>query len=573
MQTPADDHRSSHAPDLMSRTLIAALLLLLAACGTDAEPGAGGPDRGADTGTESDVAPSEDTESGPDADDDTDGVDAADDVTSCMPLSLRCDGATGRLQCNDAGTGWTPIDACTDGELCVSGTCLNACEIPGKFTGSTVACEFWSVDLGQWHVRPGEPSLDPSASGIPHAVLIGNPGERPATISFEVADGTDVPVDDPIVPAGGARSFLMPVLSQQDSGVTAQSIHVRSTQPVIAAQINTASNAPGFALHTTDASLLYPIDLLGTYHVALAQHGTDPGAGMTKPLGYITVVAVEPGETTVSINPTADTLAGPEFPAYSAGERIQQTLQQGEILTLYAVPRSLFATSGGDLSGTSVTSTQRVAFFTGHDCQNVIAGNCDHLESQLLPVERWGSTYVSAPFQTPSRASLVRVVAAEPNTVISTSPSIPGLDGQTLGARAWVEVQTDRAFALDASAPVAITQYMGGSEVDGAIFVDPSMTALIPVTQYRDSYPMLVPEGFAVNRVAIVRPAGRGIRLNGTVVSASFQAIGDGTWELGDVEVGEGVQVLDGDAPFGAVLYGFDNKVSYALPAGLGAGE
>lgn len=566
---------------------VCAIALAVSACGgDDAEPAAGPdrerPDAVADAREPDlgdDAPPTDASDVTDSADEDAPTADTAGDTlpdtgdTACRPSELRCDGARGRRQCNEAGDGWVPLEACSDQDVCLDGRCVSPCEVGGKFEGSTVGCEFWSVDLGQWHVREGEFSLDPSVSVVPHAVLIGNPGDRPATVRFERADGTTIDVPDPVVAPGDARSFLMPVLSQQDTGVRPDGIHVLSTQPVIATQFNPANNAPGFNLHSTDASLLYPVDMLGTYHVAISQYGVEGFAGGPASLGYLTVVAVESGTTTVSILPRADTEAGDTIPSHPAGERFSVQLERGEVFNLNAIPRPLMSTRGGDLTGTLVTSDKRVAVFGGHQCMVVVGGNCDHLESQLLPLERWGTRYVAVPFGTPDPTSVYRVVSAQPNNRLSTVPPVAGLEGVTLGAGEWVEVRTAQAFELTATLPVQVAQFMAGNTEGSSYLVDTSMTVLVPVEQYRTNYPLLVPEDFAVDRLLVVRRTGTDTTLNGAAIASTWRAIGTSGLEFADVTVDDGVQLLESTVPFGVISYGYANKVSYAVPGGMGAPE
>ena len=48
-------------------------------------------------------------------------------------------------------------------------------------------------------------------------------------------------------------------------------------------------------------------------------------------------------------------------------------------------------------------------------------------------------------------------------------------------------------------------------------------------------------------------------------------AVGSGEYEYADVAVDDGVVLVESDAPFGLISDGFDHKVSYAYPGGLGA--
>lgn len=514
---------------------------------------------------------------------DDDSTDAGDDETfdpaePCEAGARSClDGQTPVI-CAADGSEWAPQPACDEGLVCVRGDCLGVCEVAGKYENSNVSCEFWSLDLGQWQVREGELGLDPSVYPVPHSVVIGNPGTRPATIRFVTGEGDEVDVADPVVPAGAARSFTMPEMSLQDSGVSWQSIRVLSSEPVTASQFNPESNTT--ALHSTDASLLYPVGLMGREYYAVSlqsiQGPSLPGFPKSPDsLGWVTVLAVNPGVTRVSVTLTAPTAAGPIFPAHDAGQTVEVELQQFEVLNLNAAPEDAL-TSDNDLTGTRVVASQTVAVFSGHQCAVAGGGNCDHLEAQLLPVERWGTTYVAPELDVPNPNSIYRVVAATDGTSITTTPSVAGIDGATLNRGQWVETAAPGNFVIEGSHPIQVVQFIAGNNENesnpAAYLVDTSMSALVPTAQFRDSYALHVPSDFARDRLAIARPTGATVSIDGAPITSGWEAAGP-DWEVAIVEVDDGVVTLDADAPIGVISYGFDHKVSYACSGGAGAPE
>jgi len=490
----------------------------------------------------------------------------------CVPGTGMCLGPAEVSQCLPDGQGYGPRETCPPGTACLDGTCWSECAADPKYLNSYVGCVFWSTDLGQWYVREGQFNADPDASHIPHAVVVANPGERDAAVRFDVSDGTPVDVPDPIVPPGETRAFLMPALSLQESGVTRKSIRVTATAPVTAAQFNPPNNAD--FVHTSDASLLLPAAVMGRTYIAVSQpsiRGMEmPGLGqMPSVFGYFTVVASSPGETRVTFVPTSPTEPGPDFPGLPAGEPHTVVLQEGDVLNVQAAAADYLTATPSDLTGTVIRATQAVVVFAGHDCIVVGAGNCDHLESQLAPVEAWGDHYVAPRLATPA-APIYRVVSGVDGNTIATTPTIAGLDGVRLDEGAWVEVQVGDSFEVSGTGPLQVVQFIAGNEEGGSYLVDTSMAILVPTRQFRADYPILVPSDYAVNEVAIARPAGAAVYLDGVPVPpGAFRAVGtSGAWEVGVAAVPEGIVRLTGDQPFGLVAYGYDMKVSYAYPAG-----
>ncbi len=490
---------------------------------------------------------------------------------TCTPGVRQCTAPDAWQECLPDGSGWTEPALCEDGEACVGGQCLSGCSGDIKYNQSNVGCEFWSADLGQWDQKEGESSLDPPASGIPHAVVVGNPNALPVKVTFEVGDGTPVEVPDPVVPAGQSRAFLMPVLSLQYTSITQKTIRLRTNHPVTAAQFNPPTNED--FVHTSDASLLYPISILGKEHyvVTTASHeGPDfPIIGKSPSVwGYVTVLAVEPGTTTVTVGPlTVATEPGEGIPGYEEGEILEVTLEQWEVLHLESLAGGLFE-EPEDLTGTRVLASQKVAVFAGHDCDVLGDSNCDHLETQLLPLEAWGNEYVAGRMETPA-PNQYRVVSGADDNAITTNPPIGELNGATLQKGEWRHVESNGSFQVTGTGPLQVIQFIAGNSSYGSVLVDPSMTTLVPVSQFRTDYPLLVPTAYEKDWVCIVREKDTPLLLNGQPLNAYFTTIPGTDWQVGNVEVSAGINQVTGDSPFGLISYGYASKVSYAYPGGL----
>lgn len=68
--------------------------------------------------------------------------------------------------------------------------------------------------------------------------------------------------------------------------------------------------------------------------------------------------------------------------------------KKGSTLSLNLKPyESVLFQSPFSFTGTRVSSQRPVAVFTGYTCYMVWWIFCDHLYEQLLPVNKWGSTF------------------------------------------------------------------------------------------------------------------------------------------------------------------------------------
>lgn len=498
-------------------------------------------------------------------------VDGQCKTTACVPGKKQCVGAVAYSICLNDGSGWdVPVD-CLQNETCVGGQCLDACATDPKFNQSNVGCEFWSLDLGQWEVKPGEMGLDPSASTIPHAVVVGNPNDVPVYVTFETGEGTPVGVPDPSIDPGETKAFVMPVMSIQESEISYKSIRLRTNRPVTAAQFNPPSNED--FVHTSDASLLFPPSILGKEYYAVSMPsliGPDmPMVGKSPSVwGYFTLVAVEEGITDVTVTLPCDTEAGPDFPAYTKGQTFTVQLNQFQVLNVNSLAVGLMATNGHDLTGAHIIASQKIAVFGGHHCTTVGDSNCDHLETSLLPVEAWGTRYV-APRLKIYAPNMYKVISGADNVTITTIPPIGELNGKTLNKGEWLQASTEESFLIEGTGPIQLIQLIEGNSEGGGTMIDPSMTMVVPNYQFRNDYPILVPAAYEKNFVALVKAPDTDIELNGVPLQASFLPIPGGEWEVGNIEVSEGLNRLVGDGPFGLISYGYASKVSYAYPGGL----
>ncbi|MEC9073179.1 MAG: IgGFc-binding protein, partial [Myxococcota bacterium] len=358
---------------------------------------------------------------------------------------------------------------------------------------ASVGCTFWTVDLPNYP----DMTLNPTPEDLPHGVVISNPGEKDATVSFEPPPGVVVDNPDPVVPAQQSRVFLMPVLNIKATGVSHGGIRIVSSRPVLAHQFNPWDNQ-----FSNDASMLIPEPYLGSNYVVLTwpttplgllspENCTDadgdgacdcedgecgafdpifcpsdcgdtgglPGLGdIESQHGYFSVLAPY-DDTTVTIQVTASILASDKVQATGPMGGLQQVvLQAGEVLNIEADPGGLG--ENGDLSGSTVSADKPVAVFAGHEeaafgevdtpGAGADSGACcaDHLEEQLFPISMLGASYFAVKSKPRgSEPDVWRVQAAEAGVTISTTPSISGLDGVTLDKKGdWVEAHTADSF-------------------------------------------------------------------------------------------------------------------------------
>ena len=500
----------------------------------------------------------------------------------CEPGSTRClpEDLTQVFVCNSSGDDWVSGAVCEQGLTCLNGACMSRCEAAAKLN-TYIGCEYWTVDLDNYP----DFFTSPRPDEVPHSVVISNPGTQSATIRFETRSSAIIDPPEGEVPAGEVRSFTMPRLDVDGSGITNHSIKVSSSLPVIAYQFNPLNNSNVFS---NDASLLLPVNTLGrSYIVTSWPTGFDTSGifGIPPQSGYFTVVAVAPGETAVTVRVTAPTTMGPGTRPLAIGETATFQLQQFEVLNLQAAPLTeLFSEVIHDLTGTTVEASQRVAVFGGHE-EAVIAFErtdrgagvespccADHLEEQLLPLSIWSAEALcvkAKPRSDSGEKDIWRVISGVDGNTLTTTPPIEGIDGVTLDLGEWVHVEVGESFKLEGTGPLQAVQYLISQEQTDERVGDPSMILTVPTQQYRDQYSILVPMGYDTDWVTVIRPTGLEIEMDGAPLNANFEGFAGGEWERAYVSVSPGAHSFAAAQPFGLVAYGWNRAVSYGYPAGL----
>ena len=165
--------------------------------------------------------------------------------------------------------------------------------------------------------------------------------------------------------------------------------------------------------------------------------------------------------------------------------------QNGDILRIFLNRLQTFQLQHTkDLTGTFVVSTGPVVVLGGNICAEVptqISG-CSHLSTQLIPVSKWGTRFMTSPIAGRTGGEdYFRIVAGFDNTTIL----IPGKP--RLNASQYYEFFLRRAEAryIECSKPVMLMQYNKGSSTN--IQSEPFALMVPPIEQYTNSFYLPIP--------------------------------------------------------------------------------
>ena len=542
----------------------------------------------------------------------------------CFPGTYGCDGVM-RRRCSEEGVWYNEQDCQAGGKDCLLGACVSPCFEDYK-SNTYSGCDYWAVDMDNV----------PDAQDGAYALLVANLADVATDIKVTRRDSADVITETAyatLLQPGALEVIQLPQRHLGAAGVGWNAWRLETTNPVVAYQFNPLSNIDVFS---NDATLLLPVHTYGKHYILVTQPqllGVGAGGDGKVPYRATATIVTTSSDTTVTIIPTARTLAGPDLPAMFPGETHTVTLQPYQMLNLKSDE------DGGDLTGTEVFANKPIGVFSGHESALSSEACCtDHLEQQLYSVGDWGLRYVATKAM-PRNAEpdYWRVTASEDQTTVSFTPAVSA--PVVLQKGEFYELITTVDFMVEADRPVLVTQllassgevvqppagtpcedasechpgyscdildtlYRGcaaptcsgeedtclqghtcrcseeeegaGEEDDGPSCLcvpigDPSLILAAPADEYRSSYIFLTPGQYAFDYINVIAPTGAVVTLDGVGLDGgAFTPITGSPYYVARLPVSDGIHSISASAPISVVVYGYDDDVSYGYLGGLG---
>ncbi len=359
----------------------------------------------------------------------------------------------------------------------------------------------------------------------------------------------------------------------------ASAFRVVSSTPIVVYQFNPYGKPE---THSADASLLMPKSVLGNDYLTMGYDSQEEAEFADA----VNIVAVEPGETSVTIMMKAATLKSADgkisaFPANGEPQTIK--MNQFDVL-------SLEQSGASNSTGSRITATKRVEVFGSAGCGMVPTNEnyCDHLEEQIFPLQTWGTKYeVVKSHARASEKDHYYILSSKAGTKVTLRGGEFGTKQEhTLGEGEYYWFETSTNFDVEANNPILVGQFLVGSAIANKIG-DPSFILNVPSEQYRTEYSFAVPDGYEEDWVTIIAPKAAGIKYTGkgfngttytdknindlpdTVAVAKKKTFGKNGYVYYYLKLKGGTHSLSGDQPFGVTGYGFFNDTSYGYPIGL----
>jgi len=548
--------------------------------------------------------------------------------TACFPGLRKCQDESHVLQCANDGSKWELVSTCNgSSQICTGQLCEELCERNIKFN-SYIGCDYFAVDLDNAFVPGGNEGFF-DAQGAQFAVVVANPPDAtlPALVEVQQLEGGQVmnvlydsfgePFDtDPLLP-GALRTYKLPRRDINGTSIAPLAYKISANVPIIAYQFNPLANENVFS---NDASLLLPAALLGQEYIVMTREQT-----FNELRGYITVVGILEGVTTVAVTVNAPTQAGVAYEGDPDRAALMPHMEPGETriwkLNQFDVLNIETDRPGADLTGTRVVADKRVSVFGGSeaanapntarcinndpitgegvcewdmktscttllDCVDAGFNTCcaDHLEQQMFPLKTWGSVYIAShTWDRGLSKDIYRIMAGEDNTRVVLVPPQPGVTVPILNAGDHFEFESASNFEIHAqdAKPLLVGQFLaaqdapdpnvGGVGTTGDAGIgDPGFMLAIPIEQYRTDYVVLTPAEYADNYINVTVPTGANVIVDEEEISPGFfTLIGSGEYSVYRTPVDPGTHTIRSDEPAGVIVYGWDQYVSYCYTGGL----
>jgi hypothetical protein len=456
-------------------------------------------------------------------------------TTDCPDSSTYCDP-------NDLGFVYAcgkRVFQCSSLEQCEKGQCVNPCvDTLGQDTSN--GCEFYMAEM----------DMTPEAAGVCYAIFIVNEWKtgEPAKIQVDLGGnvlpiaqfaripsgtGTNIVYDPYDANAGlPANQVAVLFLSRDPAGDSdpnptdprklakcpanvlpavngdaslhgtgkATAFHIKTNVPVVAYSMLPYG---GGSARVTGSTLLLPTNVWGDNYVAVNAY-EKPTAFTEDRAGPTMMILAQADNTTITIKPVVDIVAGGGLAGIGAGTSGSYTINKGEYVQF---------TQPDALTGSAIQASAPVAVVGGSTLMDVPLNHirADSAHQMLPPIKALGHEYAAVRYRSRDTQieeySPYRIVGVVAGTTLTYEPSVPPGAPATIGAGQVVEFVPNAPFVVrsqDAAHPFYMAQYMtGGEPYDGT--GDPEFVSMLTPEQYLPRYTFFTDPTYPETNLVIVR--------------------------------------------------------------------
>ncbi len=209
-----------------------------------------------------------------------------------------------------------------------------------------------------------------------------------------------------------------------------------------------------------------------------------------------------------------------------------------------------------------------------------------------MPVKSLGHEYVAARYADRNPGEVESppwtLVGAVDGTTLTYDPAPPAGAPSMLSGKQVVHFDADAPFSVksqDDQHPFYLSGHMTGHEMFSTFLGDAETVNVVPPAQFLDSYLFLTDPTYANTELVFVRALAmdntfKDVTLDCAGTLTGWQPVGTGgSYEVTRIDLvkagapvgmcNNGAHTATSTAPFGLTVWGWDNAVSYAYPAGM----
>lgn len=300
--------------------------------------------------------------------------------------------------------------------------------------------------------------------------------------------------------AGEGVTISLPTgVEMYDSTKSPNTVRIEASADVTVTSLN-------YKQYTADTSVVYPITEWGTEYFIFTPAGS--------PYGSFKEFSVTNGKepTKVEIFPRSPIRF--QGRVYATGNQMVIDLQPYESVQLQ---------STYELSGTRVTSQHPVAVVTGHTCTWRFS-KCNHVYEQLLPVSKWGISFIVPPLSFQKRYDSVFLQASQLTRVTVKH----GNRDQhfTFDKSQIIEVHyhNPESLYIQADHGIQVLLLFNGVTRSWLQFYDPFLMTILPTDRLCSSYSLEALEGFDNQALIVAQTSAMAeLRIDGTNLPRNVQ--------------------------------------------------
>lgn len=324
-------------------------------------------------------------------------------------------------------------------------------------------------------------------------------------------------------------------------------IEIRSNEEITVYAVNKQE-------YSTDAFAVFPLDTIGDSYLVITWNNQ----------AAFLIIGTE-DNTTINIVIADGTHITYDGVTYTAGMTLYITMNKYQTFHVFG---------GQDYTGTRITSTKKITVISGAYCTEIGAGGCDHLSSQMTPVETFGNTFVTINMPNCNSPVNFKIVASENNTDVN----ITGRAQVSLsepGDKYLFKITDQSSKVITSTKPITMAFFSEGD--CGSPSGDPAMILLQPTQQFAADYTFTTidyPTNSFEDALTIVIPESEisGLKLDAQNISANWRKI-DGSYDLriADINVTKGSHTVYHENPtviFLAISTGLASFNSYGYTSG-----